>query len=412
MVARRTGTRRPVAGLVALAWLALIASATLFPAENSIPLPATCVFCGPLGGLDFFLNFVLFVPLGAALQAWRGRLGFATMVGMSVTLVIEVLQWRMIPGRDASLGDLISNTLGTSAGAGLAVLLLPAVQATGAAARRLAIGFAVAASGALLMGGWMMLPASPHGITTIQWTIPRPRMDTYSGLVRSMRLNEAQTYPTVRVHQDFLVDSSGGIAVEAVVRGPSEPTERLAMIVASANQTEEGFFLGQLGTGVVYRTHTFASRLRFRSPFFRLDGVLAPGPDRLDSLALAAHASPAFVRLGAGRGRAEHGVEYQRTAALAWTAFVPWNAFLSAHSWLVNVAWVAALLTPVGFWASAEGGTLLRRWWPGLLPSAALLLGPIMLGLAWPLAVEWLGLFAGLASGAALRRLTRNAIRG
>jgi hypothetical protein len=291
------------------------------------------------------------------------------------------------------------------------VLLPPAIQATGSA-RRLAIAFAVAASGALLMGGWMMLPASPQGITTIQWTIPRPRMDTYTGLVRSMRLNEVQTYPTVRVHQDFLVDSSGAIAVEAVVRAPSEPTGRLAMIVASANPTEEGFFLGQLGTGVVYRTHTFASRIRFRSPFFRLDGVLAPGPDRQDSLALAANASPAFVRLGAGRGRTDKGVEYQRTAALAWTAFVPWNVFLSAQSWLVNVVWVAALLAPVGFWASADGGTLLRRWWPVMLPSAALLLGPIMLGLAWPLAVEWLGLVAGLASGAALRRLTRNVIRG
>ena len=66
--------RRAAASLTA-SWLVVIALATLWPAETTVTLPASCIFCGQFGGVDFALNVVLFVPLGVALRwllgSWR-----------------------------------------------------------------------------------------------------------------------------------------------------------------------------------------------------------------------------------------------------------------------------------------------------------------------------------------------------
>src|SRR5688572_6319026 len=112
-------SRRTTAFLVA-SWLIVIAVATLMPAETDVTLPASCVFCGQFGGVDFVLNIVLFVPLGVGLRWLLGSWLASGLVGAATTLVIETLQWRLIPGRDASLGDLLANTLGALLGAWLA----------------------------------------------------------------------------------------------------------------------------------------------------------------------------------------------------------------------------------------------------------------------------------------------------
>src|SRR5512138_3613126 len=95
------------AALLVAAMLAVIAFVTLRPAEQFFTLPAYCVFCGTLGGVDFALNTALFVPLGLGLRRLTGSWRLSLVTGALITLLIESLQWRFIPGRDASLGDLI-----------------------------------------------------------------------------------------------------------------------------------------------------------------------------------------------------------------------------------------------------------------------------------------------------------------
>src|SRR5688572_14213784 len=93
---------RRTAATFAAFGLAVIALATLWPASTTVTLPASCIFCGELGGVDFALNIVLFIPFGMGLRWLLGNWKTPTLVGAATTLVIEMLQWRLIPGRDAS----------------------------------------------------------------------------------------------------------------------------------------------------------------------------------------------------------------------------------------------------------------------------------------------------------------------
>ena len=134
-VVRQPGRR--VALALTAAALAFIAFMTLGKAESGLSFPGTCVFCGRLGGVDFVLNTVLFVPFGLGLMWLTGRWRRSAVIGAVTTLVIEALQWRLIPGRDASLGDLLANSMGTVIGVWLAVAGIRWLNATRMDARRL-----------------------------------------------------------------------------------------------------------------------------------------------------------------------------------------------------------------------------------------------------------------------------------
>ncbi len=93
---------------------------TLFPTPRGRPRPPdplVCIFCGDFGGVDFLLNILLFVPLGLGLAlagfSWRRAVLLAGLLSFGV----ELLQMKIIVGRDASLGDVMTNTTGGGVGA-------------------------------------------------------------------------------------------------------------------------------------------------------------------------------------------------------------------------------------------------------------------------------------------------------
>jgi hypothetical protein len=106
------------------------------------------------------------------------------------------------------------------------------------------------------------------------------------------------------------------------------------------------------------------------------------------------------------------GLDFPHTAALAWTALLPWDVALTPAWWPVNALWLALVILPVGFWASAGGGAPARDWWPGLIPLAAVVAGALAFGVSWPMPGEWAGLVGGIMAGTAAQRLTRRSVRG
>ena len=101
---------------LATAGLAFIFVLTLSPypeaAARAASTPLTCIVCGDRGGVDVLLNILLFLPLGFGLAladfSWRRVLILALLLSFS----IELLQMKAIAGRDASLGDVLTNTFG------------------------------------------------------------------------------------------------------------------------------------------------------------------------------------------------------------------------------------------------------------------------------------------------------------
>src|SRR5690606_4421571 len=101
-----------VAGLL-LGAITFVMIATLTPVASTAADSSLCLLsCGPRASADAVANLILFVPLGFALglAGWRPRR--VAMTGAAGSLLIELAQFSLIAGRDASLADVLSNAAG------------------------------------------------------------------------------------------------------------------------------------------------------------------------------------------------------------------------------------------------------------------------------------------------------------
>ncbi|CAN5199684.1 hypothetical protein BH11ACT3_BH11ACT3_13130 [soil metagenome] len=75
---------------------------------------------------DFVANIVFFVPVGliAALLLSRRLWWLAIPLGVSLSICIELGQLLFLPGRDASVTDVLANSTGTVIGA----VIVPATR--------------------------------------------------------------------------------------------------------------------------------------------------------------------------------------------------------------------------------------------------------------------------------------------
>ena len=96
---------------------ALILVATLSPEPEAVWTGCQWPWCL----FDFAQNVALFAPLGASLFLATRSHTKSIIAGAALSLAVELLQLHVIRGRDASLSDWITNTIGTAAGAQLAV---------------------------------------------------------------------------------------------------------------------------------------------------------------------------------------------------------------------------------------------------------------------------------------------------
>ena len=105
-------------GLFLSAWLAGLLFMTLRPSSgrgsllNLVPLS----FEGPGAVVDAVLNVGVFVPLGLLLAAAAIRFPVALLVGLLLSVMIELSQFVVQVGRTSDVNDLITNTTGTALG--------------------------------------------------------------------------------------------------------------------------------------------------------------------------------------------------------------------------------------------------------------------------------------------------------
>lgn len=411
------GSRSAMAAVVAS--YALIMVMTLRPVEATMTLPASCIFCGQLGGVDFALNVVLFIPLGLGWRWLVGSWRTAVLIGAATTLVVEALQWRLIPGRDASLGDLLANTLGTMFGAWLALEGLRWINATSAVARRLAAAFAILAAIIIAASAWLLLPVEPRWAQYVQWTPRRPNLDPFLGRLIAVELNGRFIHPVVILPSQWTFDSATrSLSLRATIGAPVPPTRRQAIIVRIANDFEEGFYLAQWGEAVAFRTHMVGALLRLRPLLVGLEGALPAsntGSDTTAAFIISANSNSRAIVVTRERLGSKTSVTLRRTVGLAWALLLPWDVALGPAWWLANATWLGALVLPVAFFTTRSGGkggeATIRgiAWWPLPLVLATVSAVPAAAGMS-PLGVgEWLGVLAGIAAGVALERWTAGA---
>jgi VanZ family protein len=95
----------------------LVALLTLWPLpDQRVSSPAWCIVCDADHVPNLVLNVALFLPLGVGLGL-RGVPRLAALLLMALlTAGVEALQFHVVAGRDASLGDVLANLVGGALG--------------------------------------------------------------------------------------------------------------------------------------------------------------------------------------------------------------------------------------------------------------------------------------------------------
>jgi VanZ family protein len=348
-----------IAGVTAL----LICVATLTPGTppSAEEIAACRQWCGDSLVADFVRNIILFLPLGFGLRLAGVRASRAILVGACLSAVVELLQIRVIVGRDASVLDWISNSLGTATGVLIAshsrVLTHPRPQA----AARLVAGALALWVGILVLGAWGIQPAPSSDPYWGQLAPQLGDFPPFRGELLSARVNGVEM-PSARMVNDDTVRAplrAGRIRVEAIVRpGPPSPPTGIAPIARIADGAErEIFMLGRGGRELVFRVRLRASTLLLETPAFALADAFRNGQpvDRATVEApesLFATVDRGRVRLAARQEGEARSREFELTPAVAWSFFLPWDYWFGPNAAWIAQVWLGALLFPVGYWAA------------------------------------------------------------
>jgi hypothetical protein len=319
--------------------LGLIGVATLIPypeqAELSRSTPLACLVCGDLGGVDVVLNLALFVPLGLALGALGAPTGRVLVVALTTSLAIELAQATLVAGRDPSLSDLLTNTIGAGLGSLLSRRLPQLWRPDRASAGRLALGACGAWLLLLAVSAWAVSPAAAPSHLATRQAPHLPMVDTFAGRIEAVAV--AGSIP------------GGDIAITAVARLDGW-TEHLAPVVDLTTSGDRvAARLGQLGQKVTFGVRSNASRIRLRPPSVKVYRALPPASGQRIELGGGLRGRRLWARGGAeGAGEA---AELALTPGLGWLLLLPLTFYpFDYRPDVTTAAWVALPLVVAGFW--------------------------------------------------------------
>ena len=416
--------RLTAAGLLVASGAVVIAFATLRPGPAGMGTEGICLVCGPYGGVDAILNLLLFVPFGVGLALARtgGRTALGIVFGCS--LAIELLQLQHITGRDATLGDLLWNTLGGAAGFLMGrhptTLLRPPARLAAGLALASIIGW-VSVQGIV---AYSFVPALPPGPYYGQ--IGRPSTASrlaFPGRVHSARAGDVSLTPGRLASPERLRDllsRRGGTRVEVAVTPGPPAAGRAEVLVVSGPDLAGVMSVEQLGRALLFGVRTGAERMRLRPYEFLIHDVFPADPHDVvpDTLTLFVHYSTREVRAGAlgGRTGQEWLLRFVPRLSAGWILLAPAPTLIAGdgREALASAVYFAALLVPTGYWlVFACAGARRRAVLATALLLATLAAGLVAVPLAFDLApaagTEWAVAVAGLLAGVGLGTLMRSA---
>jgi VanZ like protein len=403
-------TRQIKAGLICTALaLCLIGFFTLRPipeqaaavAETS---PWCIVGCGDLGLLDIILNLLLFIPLGVGLGLVRGT-RVAVAIGFLCSVAIELTQFFLIVGRDASLRDVITNTLGTALGASLVTLWRPIVRCEGHTARRLATIAGIAWLGVLAGTSFGAQPSLPQSTWYGQWAPELGQFDTFPGTVRDVHLNKIFLPSGILTNgtevRETLLTRRFLLSASAVSEGSTEHEAPIFSIFD--DQQQEILVLAQAGQAIHFRTRTRAADLELRSLSFRLERFPTTAGTPVE-IAVLRDGPSLSLSIESAQGKARW--TSRTTVGSGWAMLLPWEYASGPEAALGSFMWLGGLLIPAGYWAGRCGAGRAMPLFLLATIAVGLLVIPRMFGMGTSPWSEWVGSVVGAATGWFVGRAT------
>ena len=375
--------------------------------------PPWCLVCGDLGAVDVLLNVALFVPLGVGLRMAGWPLLRAAATAFAVSAAVELVQ-SAIPGRDPTLSDIVTNSVGGALGAALAGWSAHLVTPVPHTARLLAAGWATLWLAQTAATAALIQPALPRSWYWGQLAPDLPQFEQFTGRVDSATAGPRR----IRIGRlGRSADVRNALLAGEDLRATTTPggaTAGLAPIVSLFDgQQREIALLGRWGDDLVYRLRTRSFDFRLRPPGIRLPNAfhaadtLVQVTGRFDPSAGTFAAS-----LGGTQVRIERIVPLD--AQWGWSLLLPFPYAHGIESTWLTALWVFGWMVMLGYWAMA--------YRPAALAGAGLVL---VLGLGavprlWELPpatmIDGLAGFGGLAVGAMVaarwHRATSGNVRG
>jgi hypothetical protein len=359
--------------------------------------------CGETGGADVVANLLLFVPFAAGLRlaglSWRRTV----LLSAALSLTVELLQGLVVPGRDASLSDLLTNTTSGAIGAGLGAQLPGALRPSRARAARLLAGGAIVWLAALGLAAWLLTPFVPDGSLISRWAHESPDIDVFAGRVEAVRL-VGLAMPRNGVPPDTAALrhrlESGGASLEAQVTS-GQPNRDPLWIYMLRAPTGGALTLYQVGRAVGLVVPVRGRQLLARPVTVSLpDGL----PVR-SGIPVRLHANwrDATVQLSSSYEGVTRTISMSLSPAYGWRLVSPFElATGTGVRWFTAFCLTLSTL-PLGYWASRAGPS-------GVALVAAVIaagLGalPWIAGLPGVHWSEWVAAGLGAAAGWALLRV-------
>jgi hypothetical protein len=402
----RVRLQRRVGTALAAAGLAFVLLETLTPVLDVRGLaassPITCLICGDQGGADVSVNLLLFLPLAIGLrlagESWRRTV----LLGALLSFTVELLQLHVVPGRDTSLSDLLTNTIGSALGATIGPLLPGVIRPAPTRAARLLAGGIAALLALLGVSAWLLSPLIPEGRLTSRWAYRAPNSDMFEGQVRKVTL-EGLPMPSdgappepAALRRGF---ERGEYSLEAdVVSGP--PAWDRLWIYRLHGSSGGELTLSQRDRDAGIALSVRALRYRLWPPIVTLPHAFPESQGV--PVHLTAVEDRRRIRLTSEHEGVERSVLLGISPALGWIVLVPMDLAAGTGVRWITAAGLALFLLPLGYWA-----TWTRRPAAALAPlGAALAVGLGLLPAAagfppvhWS---EWAAGLMGIAAGWAL----------
>ncbi len=317
--------------------------------------PVSCLVCGDQGMQDVIQNIILFLPLGLALGLAGVRPRWAALSGFALSFLVELLQYTVVTGRDASLSDVLTNTTGAALGAMLAPHLPTLLRPERRAAARLAVGMACLWALAWVFGAWALEGNLGAGHWRGRFPNDLPDAPPVSGDAISASLDGvpitlAPVALPVEVEQQFARDS---FLLRVALR-PGPPRAPRENVVTVIDVAQEGTYannslvliLNRVGPRAFIGYRINAARVLLRTPSFNLGPAFDVAPGALASIEVArARGELRADANGAAVARYRIGPE------LLWSVLVP-RTPRPGLAWILETfLWAAVCLGVAGHWA-------------------------------------------------------------
>ena len=389
--------------------LLAIAAATLTPGSGP-PSRAfdTCLWCGDRVGLDFFYNVLLFVPLALALRRTGVERRPVLALGVALSVLVEVLQLGIIPGRYSSLRDILANSLGAVFGVLLAEHGAGLRDPSPIRARTLVLVGAATLILANCVTAWLLGPSLPESPWWTQFA-PRHRLysDYFRGSVTSVRLATSKLAASERVDEATVsvVRAEPEIACQLAAEIISgAPTSGVAPIAAIADEHNHVLtLLAQVGEGAMYRIRMRAADFGLTTPAVYIDSALPPPGS---TARLKGEMRYGFISVGVQTSAGEVRSSLRLSSSWIWKLLLPETIYLSTTvTRTITALWLATLVFVLGFWSVQAATRRDTRVLQALIAVAvfcALALVPSALGVPVSDWGEWLACVAGFLGGISL----------